>query len=269
MSALTGGPLVTASVLKKALATGAFLFASLLSIPSVAEDCPADRIDHRAKVERVYDGDTVRLGNGDRLRIIGINTPELGRDGKPSEPFSRKAQKRLIALIGMHDNLIQLRYGTESRDRYKRLLAHAYLPNGTNIGAILLREGLAARVTVPPNTHHYLCYRAAELSARKIERGIWSQPSGGVVDVGHLPVRTRGFRIVSGSVSAIDQGARRTTLVLQNRLQLRVDKRDYPYFNSGFLQGLRGKTVEVRGWISGGDNVLRMRLRHPAQLDVE
>ena len=248
----------------------AFFVAALLSLPALANiDCPPDRIDASHQVAQVIDGDTVRLRNGDKLRFIGINTPEIGRDGKASEPFAHRAKDRLTQLLKSQNYTLNLRIGNEPRDRYKRLLAHAYLADNRSINAILLREGLAARVTIPPNVRDFRCYRKAEWQARKVYRGIWSLPQSSVENVAGLAANTRGFRILSGRVTAVRENRGILYLSLQNHLRLRVDKRDRHYFAPSFLQNLTGVRIRIRGWITARNGQLRMRLRHPAEIEVE
>lgn len=256
---------------KKALIMSAFLLPTLLSVNTLtaANDYPPDRIDTSHQVAHIYDGDTVRLRNGDKVRFIGINTPEIGRDGKPSEAFARKAKNRLAQLLKNHNYILNLRYGNEQRDRYQRLLAHAYLADNRSIGAILLREGLAAQVTIPPNVRNLRCYHKAESIARAVRCGIWSLAQSNGVDASKLTDKTKGFRIISGLVNGIHRQRDVLYLNLQDRLNLRIDKGDRKYFDPAFLQGLKGRRIRVRGWVSARNHVLQMRLRHPAAIEVE
>lgn len=248
----------------------AFFVSALLSLPALANiDCPPDRIDASHRVARVVDGDTVHLRNGDKLRFIGINTPEIGRDGRASEPFAHQAKNRLAQLLKSQNYTLNLRIGNESRDRYNRLLAHAYLADNRSVNAILLREGLAVRVTIPPNVRDLRCYRKAEWQARKARRGIWSLPQSGGENVAQLATNTRGFRMLSGRVTAVRESQGNLYLSLQDRVSLRVDKRDRHYFAPSFLQKLKGVRIRVRGWISAHNRQLSMRLRHPAAIELE
>ena len=216
------------------------------------------------EVARVYDGDTVRLGNGEKVRLIGLNTPEIGRDGKPSEPFSEAAKARLMALLARHGRRLALRYGVQRKDRYGRSLASAYLPDGRSVAEILLREGLAVQITVPPNVGDYRCHRAAESQARGERIGIWSADlyyRG--LDAGALSKRDTGFHIVRGRVSAVRRHRKNIFLDLENNLTLRVAAHDFKYFDADFFRRLRGANIVVRGWIHQYKNELQMNLRHP------
>jgi endonuclease YncB( thermonuclease family) len=94
-------------------------------------------------VSRVIDGDTVRMGNGERIRLLDIDAPELhpgrvGHDGPFPEPGAVEAYK---ALREMCEGRV-VRVERHGRDRYGRTLAKLYLPDGTDVSEALLRRGL-------------------------------------------------------------------------------------------------------------------------------
>jgi endonuclease YncB( thermonuclease family) len=127
-------------------------------------------------VDHVHDGDSVRLADGRALRLIGIDTPELARDGRPDEPLARAARDRLRELLRDSGMRLELRFDREREDHYGRLLAHAYLPDGRSIAAELLAEGLATQLVVPPNEASWTCFRQAERVARRARLGLWALP---------------------------------------------------------------------------------------------
>ena len=133
----------------------------------------------RADVERVIDGDTLVLRGGQRLRLIGIDAPEMPHDGRGPEPYAREARAALVDLSSgpdtNKDRVVGVQYGQSPRDRYGRGLAHLFLTNGDNVQASLLRRGLATSLFLPPNGEYLDCYAAAETEARAARRGIWSQ----------------------------------------------------------------------------------------------
>ncbi len=252
----------------------ALLAGALLALgPALYAGCDDARlaadIDTRLGVTRVYDGDTVRLADGRKLRLIGINTPELGHGRGPDEPLADAARDRLQALLRTSGNRLDLQYGEDTYDHYGRLLAHAFLPDGRSLQVLLLREGLAAAVTVPPNTGHADCYFASEAAARTARRGIWKVRALGPVEAATLPLATRGFRILRGRVSAIRKQRRGTRLTLDGRVDLLVHHDERQNFPGIRLDALEGRRVEVRGWLSGrsGRRPL-MRLRHGNNLKL-
>ncbi len=249
----------------KAPLAGAFLFA--LNAPSAAAlECPPDRIDARARVDTVYDGDTVRLADQRDLRLVGIDTPEIGREGDPDQPYSRAARSALVGLLEAHDERIHLRFDAQRRDNHDRLLAHAYLPEGRSIARVLLERGYGARVTIPPNTWHHRCYAHAERSARTAERRIWGSRRYRGVGARALAPDAAGLRIVRGRIRRVGESERSWWLELAG-LTLRLPKRDLDYFGGAAPRQWHGRGLRVRGWIYRVDGQARMDLRHPAALE--
>jgi endonuclease YncB( thermonuclease family) len=232
-------------------------------------------VDEVAVVAQVIDGDTVRLQGGRSVRLIGINTTEIGRDGRPSEPLAEQAREALQSLLG-HRATVSLRYGQERHDRYGRLLAHLYLSDGRNVEAHMLKAGLAAQITVPPNSWRAACYRAAEQIARAANKGVWREYYR------PLPVEAvrsddRGFRMITGRVVRVGQSKRSWWLNFAPRPQrgeaakmmsVRISIDDLPNFDADELRALPGKNIIVRGWLHPYKNQPIMRLRHPANLEV-
>lgn len=249
-----------------------WLFFLLLSCAAVttahAGTCPAQRTTERVQVVHVTDGDTVKLTDGRRLRLIGINTPEISHDGSPSQPLAGQARSALLTLLNRNSRALNLQYGRQPRDHYGRLLAHAFLDDGTNVSARLLAQGLATALVVPPNTWARDCYAGIETSARKQRHGLWALPDYQVSDASTLQTDTRGFRITRGRIDAIRESRHGIWLDLEGPLVIRVDRKDLVNFKPGFPQALEGKIVEVRGWIKTDRNGLRVNVRHPAALVV-
>jgi len=243
------------------------LGACAASWPAVPGPCPTDRVDEHTRVAYIYDGDTVKLSDGRKLRIIGIDTPEIGRDGRPSQPYAEEARQALTKLLGPNPRM-GLRYGVERQDRHGRGLAHAFLPDGTNIQHRLLQEGLATSLVIPPNLWGYECYAAAERQARTRREGIWRLPRYQVVEADELPRGAHGFSIVTGRVQRVGESTGTIWLNLAPRVALRLLKDDLGYFQSFSPRALRGRRVEARGWLQSRRGSLRMRIRHPAALRV-
>ena len=138
------------SLLKKASLAGAF-FVSAIWLSGAQAFCPTPGGLTPVAVQRVVDGDTLRLSDGRNVRMIGLNTPELGKQGRSDEPFAVAARKRLEALVAASDGRVGLVPGKESKDHYGRTLAHVYGADGANLEAQMLAEGLGFQVAVAPN----------------------------------------------------------------------------------------------------------------------
>lgn len=256
-------------IIKRGLCVVPFFCALTFGI-SYAE-CRSDYYDETAQVAKVHDGDTLKLGDGRKLRIIGINTPELARDGKPAEPYALQATQTLKQLLNQQ-NTVKLRYGSEKQDRYGRLLAHVFLNNGGNITELMLKKGMGLALVVPPNLWSRDCYQQAQHTAQQAQNGLWQHARYQAIDVHQLDKQHRGYYRVRGRVLRIGESSSAYWLNLSDDFALKIKKSDNRYFTSLSIENLKGKTVIAQGWIYESHHQnrheIRMRIRHPAALDV-
>ncbi len=127
----------------------------------------------RVAVSGVVDGDTikVRVGGGtERVRVIGIDTPEL----KGEECYARQAASRMQSLVQSRSVTLVRDPTQADRDRYDRLLRHVVLEDGRQAAQVLIAEGFGEEYTYDAPYAGQAAYRAAEASARKAAQGIWS-----------------------------------------------------------------------------------------------
>ncbi|MGZ6695664.1 MAG: thermonuclease family protein [Solirubrobacteraceae bacterium] len=128
-----------------------------------------------ARVVRVVDGDTIRVrigGRTERVRYIGVDTPESVKPGTPVQCFAKRASAANDALVG--GQTVRLVGDAEQRDRYGRLLAYVYRePDGAFVNAALVREGYARTLTIPPNVAHAGDFARLAGGARRAGRGLW------------------------------------------------------------------------------------------------
>jgi micrococcal nuclease len=128
-------------------------------------------------VERVVDGDTlvVRVsGRRERVRLIGIDTPESVKPNTPVQCFAVAASNRAKAMLPA-GAAVRLVGDVEQRDRYKRLLAYVYRQrDNLFVNLALVREGYAVPYTFPPNVAHTDDFVAAARDARDAGLGLWS-----------------------------------------------------------------------------------------------
>ena len=123
-------------------------------------------------MSRVIDGDTLVLDMGEKIRLAGINSPELARENRPAEPLANEAKSALEGLLV--DGRAQVEVAQEAKDRYGRTLACLFTPDGQSVQRRLLLDGLASVVVISPNDRYLREYSVAEDKARKPYRGIWS-----------------------------------------------------------------------------------------------
>lgn len=213
-------------------------------------------------VKQVVDGDTLRLANDQLLRFIGINTPERGYDGRPSQPYAEKASQALSDYLASSKQQILLEYGDEKKDRYGRLLGYPALPDGKDLSALLLKQGMGWAITIPPNIRHLKCYYAAETHARQKALGVWQ--SDPVIDAKDLDKKARGFHLIKGKVLRLRQFRRELYIELGGRISLRIPRYAQEEFTGFDWPALYDKTIEARGWINAPRGRLIMTIKHPA-----
>src|SRR5436305_10648729 len=119
------------------------LVTAVVAIQSPSLGSTAKRSDP-VLVKGVIDGDTIEVAMVGRVRLLGIDAPELGRGFDSAAPFGREARERLTALV-LH-RWVRLEYDTPTVDVYNRRLAYVVTETGEFVNARLVREGLA-RVT--------------------------------------------------------------------------------------------------------------------------
>ena len=261
-----------AYLLKKALIFSAFFYVSISANPGVLANpgilastqintlshastsaCPPPHIDETARVNYVYDGDTVQLEDGRKIRLLGIDTPEIfSKRGSVAEAIKRSGEQAKAALQGLLNRANQhvgLAYGGQRFDRYQRSLAHVFLPDGTNLQAQLISQGHAIAFTTPPNDAMSDCYQQLETQAIKQVRGIWKLPQYQLKRVTQLKNTSAGFHRLQAKVTRVWQNNHRVTLVLDNALEVKIHHYDLPNFNAHMLKTLAQKNIEIRGWL--------------------
>jgi len=127
------------------------------------------------RVERVVDGDTIVVrvdGRTERVRYIGVDTPESVKPGVPVQCFAKAAaaaNRRLV--LGRK---VRLEYDAEARDRYGRLLAYVWRGD-VLVNAELVRLGYGKPLEIAPNLAHAMELRRLASAARRAHLGLWSR----------------------------------------------------------------------------------------------
>ncbi len=126
---------------------------------AVADDC---------RVERVADGDTFYCRDGRRVRLIGIDAPELaqGHGGR----LALDALRKLLPRGAM----VRLELDAAGRDRYGRILAHVWA-DSLLVNEAMVRRGWAVLYTVPPNVKYVRRLQRAQAEARTAGAGLWER----------------------------------------------------------------------------------------------
>ena len=131
---------------------------------------PSSNTRNLYQVERVIDGDTIKLTNGERVRYIGIDTPETKHPKKPVQYFGEEAYEANRKLV--EGRKVRLEFDVEKRDKYGRLLAYVYVDD-TFVNAWLVENGFAQVMTVPPNVRYKELFLKLQKDARENKKGLW------------------------------------------------------------------------------------------------
>ncbi|MEQ1760859.1 MAG: thermonuclease family protein, partial [Vicinamibacterales bacterium] len=126
-------------------------------------------------MRRVLDGDTIDVGHAGRVRLLGIDAPELGIGFDTPAPFAAEARDRLASLLS--GRYVRLETDGPVTDRYGRRLAYVFRDDGLFANAEMLRRGLAL-VSARRQMRRLSELRAAERSARVARLGIWGRWPG-------------------------------------------------------------------------------------------
>jgi micrococcal nuclease len=246
--------------MRRAPHAGAFFLCALSLLASVAR--PGN--DETVSVRSALDGDSLLLTDGRQIRLIGINAPELGKNGTAEQPLARAARDRAAALT--RGRIIRLIYDRERLDRYGRTLAYAVLPDGRDLQEILLREGYGWFIAIPPNVDRLPLYRSAEAHARTARRGVWGRSEYEPIAAERVSRTQYGFLMLSGTVVAVRNRATGVEVALTPSVRLWLP-RDV-YTSLATRKSLLGMRVLARGWLAEHKDGARMRVTHPAMLEV-
>ncbi|MFH1380373.1 MAG: thermonuclease family protein [bacterium] len=158
-----------------------------------------------AYVSDVIDGDTILLKNGRLLRYIGIDTPEMREKGALAwklnpQPFSREASEFNKTIV-LHQ-YITIEYDAEKTDRYDRLLGYVYI-NDRMINELIIQEGYAFLLTLPPNLAYTARFHAALKEAYSQKRNIWQYVDAQIITADNAHNYIGSLSTVEGDVRRV------------------------------------------------------------------
>lgn len=221
------------------------------------------------RVERVSDGDTVIFANGDKVRLLGVNTPERsGRYNPIDEPLAAEAKQSVEQWLAASAFKVYYRTGANPRDRYQRLLAALYDRSGNSLAAHLIGQGLGWQITFVADDWAAECLANAERTAREQRRGVWA---GGLYPPLKVSAITQGgFARIIGTVTQLDfqqnngNLSGRVQLIVDGKLTVQLSQAVAEQFAVDDLVSLDQRRVELRGWLSrrGKDWQLRLTSRY-------
>ncbi len=129
------------------------------------------------KVVKIVDGDTLDVeidGKIERLRLIGIDTPETVDPRKEVQCFGQEASNKAKELLSGKFVSLESDETQGERDKYKRLLTYVFLPDGTNFNLFMIAEGYAHEYTYSQPYKYQYDFKQAEIDAQNQNKGLWS-----------------------------------------------------------------------------------------------
>ena len=159
-----------------------------LAVPIAACGAPSPPVQTQpsalsvnATMARVVDGDTIDVtvdGKRDRVRLIGIDTPETKKQNTPVQCFGPEATAFTTSLLPVGTPL-HLERDVVARDDYGRLLAYVYVAgDGSFVNMEIIRQGYARPLTIPPNVAHADEFVTAARQAEADNIGLWTRCTG-------------------------------------------------------------------------------------------
>lgn len=132
--------------------------------------------DETILVTKVIDGDTIEVflnGKKERVRILGINTPETVDPRKPVECFGGQASDKAKSLLSNQHVRLESDPSQANRDKYGRLLRYIYINNETDFGLTMIKEGYAYEYTYNTPYKFQKEYKLAQKEAENSKLGLW------------------------------------------------------------------------------------------------
>lgn len=222
------------------------------------------------RVEAVPTAKTLLLENGQVVRLAAIQAPNRARHAQErNDTLAEQAHRWLEAQV--RGDRVRVEAVSRTPDRHGRIVARVYDGEGRLLQAELLRAGMGWAYTFPDTRDMAAELLAAEREAEAAQRGVWAEPDYAVLEPDDaMPYRGE-FRLVEGDVRSVNESKGRYYLNFgedwKTDFTLMVSARDARRFEEGWLMGLAGKRVRVRGWLFRM-NGPAMELTHPEQLEV-
>jgi len=251
----------------------AFILFCLLGHAQANCPPPTEADTEWVRLASITDGDSLRLKDGRRVRLMAVNAPELAREEHPAQPLGPEARDSLRRLLAPGAPLL-LVYGTERQDHYGRDLAHAYTAEAEHLASYLIERGLGFHIAVPPNLSLADCLAGLEAEAREQMRGVWGHESWQPRPARTLSSADAGFVRINGRVTQVDEQGD-LWLELDGPVVVKIAARDRARFERP-PEAWLGQSLTLRGWLvdrSGsraaqrGFKPLVMPLRTPFALE--
>ncbi|WP_026603877.1 thermonuclease family protein [Methylomonas sp. 11b] len=215
------------------------------------------------RVEKVFDGDTILLSDGRKVRFLGINTPEVAGRNKSAEAGGEQAKAWLKQKL--EQRKVFLQGDVEKQDKYQRTLAYVFTEDKEHINLELVKRGLATVNIYPPNFKYLDTLLAAQRSAEQARLGIWGEQAYAPLAAELLDENNyQGWKRVTGRIRGVKKTAKHSYLQFSDTVSISVEPISAGLFPP--LETYVGKDVEVRGWVRRSKQRFALQVRHPADI---
>ncbi|PKM11079.1 MAG: nuclease [Gammaproteobacteria bacterium HGW-Gammaproteobacteria-3] len=214
-------------------------------------------------VKYVYDGDTVQLSDGRKIRLLGINTPEIEGRNKTAEAGGIEAKRWLTEAL--RNVRVRLVTDSEKKDKFGRTLAHVFTDQKRHVNLELVKAGLAAVNIYPPNLLYADALVAAQNDAEAASLGIWGRTDYAPLSAGQISSHHhKGWRRITGQVKGLRNTRKFVYLKFNPQFDIRVERSNLKLFPD--LNDYIGQKIEVRGWLNRTKKHFSMLIRHPSAI---
>ncbi len=131
----------------------------------------------QTQVVKIIDGDTIEVlidGKKEKVRVLGINTPETVDPRRPVECFGKEASDKAKSLLSNQSVRLESDPTQNDRDKYGRLLRYVFLSDGTDYGLTMIKDGYAYEYTYEIPYKFQKEYKKAQSEAENRQEGLWS-----------------------------------------------------------------------------------------------
>jgi len=216
-------------------------------------------------VEKVFDGDTILLSTGQKVRLLGINTPEVA--GRNKDPESGGEEAKAWLKQRLEHKRVRLELDIEKQDKYHRTLAYVFTDNKQHINLELVQQGLATVNIYPPNFKYVDALLAAQDNAERKGLGIWKDPNYAPIHFQALNQNNyRGWKRTTGRILSLKKTKKYSYLQFSDHVSVRIENKLLNLFLP--LQRYTGKKVEARGWPIKQKSQFLLPIRHPGDLKI-
>jgi len=225
-------------------------------------------------VSKVIDGDTIQLSNNEKVRYIGIDTPEIRKRKGPGwvyepMPYGLEAKdfnKRLV-----EGKRVRLEFDVQKRDKYNRLLAYVYV-DGKMVNLEMVREGYAMIYTYPPNVKYADMFLEAQREARTKKKGLWAELDKGVISSSEARKYIGHMKIVETKVYNTFISNKLLILNCRDNFKVVVFRKDFSILPKEAIRSpdtyFRHKDIRVYGVIKEYKNSPEIILHNQFQLEI-